>query len=147
MIVNTLDLVLEVMDIQRIFEKVTGEVDKLKEISVSLENNALILGGKISIGLTIPFSTKWRASLLNSGNELCLTLAGVSVAMVGMGEDMISCQVLSMLQSKLQGYDAVRVDGEDVIVDLRTALAPRGITLSNPVKKVFISPTGIELEI
>ncbi len=145
MILNTLNIVLEPADLQRLLAKIAGGIDKVKELSVSLENGVVVLSGKISVGFAIPFSTKWKACLSDNGFALCLTLSGVSVGMVGMGEEMISGQVLALLKSKLENYDAVSVVDKDIVVDLKKALAPRGITLNTPLQSVEITPDGIEL--
>ena len=145
MILNTLNVVLEPADLQRLLAKVADGVDKVKELTVSLEHGVVVLSGKISVGFAIPFSTKWKARPLEYEFGLCLTLSGVSVGMVGMGEEMISGQVLSMLKSKLEGYEAVSVVDKDIVVDLKAVLAPRGITLNAPVQSIEITPAGIEL--
>ena len=147
MILNTLNVVLEPADLQRLLDNAVGGIDKVKELSVTLENGVIVLGGKIAVGFAIPFSTKWKARPRGDGYGLCLTLSGVSVGMVGMGEEMISGQVLSLLKDKLDGYDAVSVVDKDIKVDLKKTLSPRGITLNAPIQSVDITPGGIELKV
>ena len=146
MIVNSLNLVVEVDDLQRLIAKLTGDVDKLKDLTVTLEEGCVVLSGKISVGLTIPFDSKWQTRIMEGGYAAGLTLSDVSVGMVGMGGEMISSQVLSLLESKLQDYDAIRVEGREIVVDLQPALAARGITLKTPLKRLEIAPLGIMLE-
>jgi hypothetical protein len=95
MIVNNLSFVFEPTDLQSLLSKMTGEVDKLKELNVTLETGIIVLSGKISVGLTIPFTTRWQARIMEEGQAAGLTLSGVSGGMVGMGEEMISALVLS----------------------------------------------------
>ena len=146
MIVNSLNIVFEAGDLQRVVSKLAGEVDKLKELTVSLEPGTMLLSGKVSVGLSIPFVTKWQARVRDEGRAAGLTLTGCSVAMMGMGEEMISTQVLSLLSKKLEGHDSVRIEGKEIIVDLHPALSQRGITLNAPLTKLEISPSGILLE-
>ena len=146
MIINSLNLVFEADDLQRLLAKMTGDVEKLKELSVALEEGCVVISGKISVGLSIPFSTKWQARIIDEGAAAGLSLSGISLGMAGMEEEMISSQVLSLLESKLQDYDAVRVEGREIVVDLPPALAARGITLNTPLKKLNIAPSGITLE-
>jgi len=124
-----------------------GKIDKVKEFSVSLENGVVVLSGKIAVGFAIPFSTKWKARPVDDGYALCLTLSGVSVGMVGMGEEMISGHVLSLLKDKLDGYDAVSVVDKDIKVDLKKTLSARGITLNAPIQSVDITSGDIELKV
>lgn len=147
MIINTLNIVLEATDLQRMIANFAGKIDKVKEFSVSLENGVVVLSGKIALGFAIPFSTKWKVRPANDGYALCLTLSGVSVGMVGMGEEMISGQVLSLLKDKLNGYDAVSVVDKDIKVDLKKTLSARGITLNAPIQSVDITSDDIELKV
>jgi len=146
MIINSLMLVVEVDDLQRIFSRITGDVDKIRDLRVEFLSDKIVVGGKLSIGLSIPFKTIWQARIMNEGRSAVLTLAGVSVAMVGMGDEMITSQVLSALAGKLNGYEAVRVDGKEIIVDLQPALEAHGITLNAELKRLEITPSGIVLE-
>lgn len=146
MIISALNVVFERVELQSLVDRLAGEVDKLKELTLTLEKERVVLGGKISVGLTIPFSTGWQARVLDQGYAVALTLAGVSVGMVGMGTETISAQLLKLLAAKLQGQDAVRVVGNEIIVDLKPALAARGIKLIAPLKRVEISAAGILLE-
>lgn len=143
MILKTLHVVLEPTDLQVLISRIADKVDKLKDLSVHFEDDVVALRGKITLGLTIPFTTKWRARLLE--RDLCLTLFSVKVGMVGLGEDMISDQILSLLKSKLEDYDAARVEGRNVLVDFEQILAPRGVKLSSKARSVTITPSGIEL--
>ncbi len=145
MILNTLNVVFESADLQRLLKHVVGRIDKVKELDVALEHGVVVLSGKILVGLTIPFSTKWEARPLVDGFRLCLTLCGVSVGMVGMGEKMVSGQVLALLKSKLENYEAVKVVDKDIVVDLRKVLAAQGVTLNALLRSVTITPEGIEL--
>jgi len=147
MIINSLNIVFEVGDLQHLVSKMTGEVEKLKELTVSFETGSVVLSGKVSVGLSIPFSTRWQARVRDEGRAAGLTLKGCSVAMMGMGEEMVSTQVLSLLASKLEGYDNVRIEGKEIVVDLPPALAQRGITLAAPLTKLEIVPSGIVLEV
>jgi len=147
MIVNTLKVVFEIGDLQRAVSKLAGGIDKLKELKVALENGRVVLSGRIALGLTIPFTTRWQARVLDEGRAAGLTLAGVSVGMAGMGEELITVQVLKLLESRLQGYDAIRLEGREIIVELQPALALQGIRLTAPLKKVEISGSGILLEL
>ncbi len=147
MIISSLKIVLEAGDLQRAVSKLSGEIDKLRDLKVTLENGAVVLAGRIAMGLTIPFTTRWQARVLDEGRAAGLTLAGVSVGMAGMGEELIKAQVLKLLESRLQGHDTIRLEGQEIIVEIQPALALQGIRLTAPLRKVEISATGILFEV
>ncbi|MDD2597962.1 MAG: hypothetical protein PHO37_01880 [Kiritimatiellae bacterium] len=146
MIVNSLNIVIERAELQSLVDQLTKEIDKLKELTVTLEKDRVVLAGRIAVGLTIPFTTGWQAQVLDQGRTVSLTLAGISVGMVGMGTEMISAQLLKHIASRLHGQSAVRLEGSAVVVDLKPALAARGIQLNAPLQKLEIAPAGITLE-
>ena len=147
MIVNSLDVVIEPADLQKLLSGAVGEIERVKELKVSLEPGVVLLGGKISLGLTIPFKTKWRVQPAGQGRSLCLKLKGVSVGVPGMGEEMIATQVISLLRERLQGYDAVSVVERDILVDLDKVLSARGVVLTSPLRSIDVSTDGIELKV
>jgi len=146
MILNNLMLVVEADDLQRIFSRITGDVDKIRDLGVDFLSDKIVISGKISVGLSIPFKTIWQARMMHEGRSVALTLAGVSVAMVGMGEEMISSQLFSILAAKLKEYEFVRAEGKEIIVDLEPALKAQGITLNTKLKRLEITPSGIILD-
>lgn len=146
MIVNSLMLVVEADDLQRIFSRITGDVDKIKDLSIALAPGKIVIGGKLSVGLSIPFKTTWQACIVDEGRAAALTLAGVSVAMVGMGDEMITSQVLAAIAGKLKQYDYLRVEGKEIIVELQPALSAHGITLNAKLQRLEISTSGVLLE-
>ena len=145
MILNTLNAILEQEDLQRLAVKAIEGVGKVKEMSVTLEEGIVVLSGKMSVGFTIPFSTEWKTSPCENGYQLSLSLSRVSVGMVGIGEEMISGQILTLLKNKLEAYDAVGFSDKNIIVDLKKVLEPKGISLTAPVQGINITPAGIEL--
>ncbi len=147
MIINAADIILEPSDLQRALAGAVGGIDSVKELDVTLENGVAVLAGKIALGLVIPFKTRWKVRAGEEGYTLCFNLAGVSVGMFGVGEEMISARILAMLKERLAGHESVRVVDDSILVDIRALLAGRGVALRAPLRSIEIRPTGVAVTI
>jgi hypothetical protein len=147
MIINSADIIIELSELRRALDGAVGGADQVREIDVALENGVAVISGKVALGLTIPFKTRWKVGVADEGYALGVTLAGVSVGVMGVGEGMISDRIMAMLAEKLAGHQSVRVADGVIRVDLRAVLAARGVALRAPVRSIEIKPSGVALRI
>ena len=147
MIINNVNIVLEADDLRQLLNRAVESQNQLKEIGLSFENGVVVLSGKVALGLTVPFKTKWKVEPVEDGYTLRVNLADVSVGMIGVGAQMITAQIMTLLQSRLSDMEGVRVANEDILVDAKVLLAARGIALRSPVRSIEMDHSGLSLKV
>ena len=118
---------------------------KVKDPRVSLKNGTLIFKCKASMGiLPVPVEAQIRLTPAQNGEALDITLAKVSLAM--MGGDMIAGQLMGQLASAVAGKPGLSVVGNTLTVAIKTLAGLRGITLGGTLRDIAIVDGTIALD-
>lgn len=147
MIIQGLKLVLEESDVASRLRDGLGAVDQLKDMTFGLVPGAVKIGGRFQAGIAIPFETQWSVEVLDAGRKLGVKLAGVSVGFFGMNAAALSAQVMSALGKKLKDTSGVVVAGDTIVLDPGLLLAPRGVRLEAPIRRVEVLLGRVEIEV
>lgn len=139
MVIQSLSVVVEEHELaSRVCDRLSA-VPQLKDVTVGLVPDAVVIGGKFHVGFAIPFKTQWTVEVLDEGRKLGVRLAQVSVGMLGLGASTVSEQVMNALSSKLQNVAGVTVASDRIVLDPVILLAARGVVLQGPVSRVDLS--------
>jgi len=146
MIIRAVQVVLEESDVSAWLQRGLGAVNQVKDVTFALVPGAARLGGKFQVGFSIPFETRWTIEVQPEG-KLGLKLSDLSVGFFGVNAATVSQQVMGALAQKLQGVSGVAVAGNAVVIDPAVLLAPKGIRLEAPVRRVEVKQGRLELEV
>jgi hypothetical protein len=147
MIVQALKVILDEAELTARLKEALGGVSQIKDVTVGLAAGAVKIGGKFQAGLSIPFETRWSVEVLDAGLRLGVRLADVSVGFFGVSAATVSAQVMGALSQRLRGVAGVAVEGELIKLEPGVLLASRGVRLEGAVRRLAISPGGVELEV
>lgn len=110
---------------------------KVKDPKVVLKDGTLIFKCKAAMGfLPVPVEAQIRLSPAQEGTALDITLAKVSLAM--MGGDAIAGQLMGQLATAVAGKPGLSVAGNTLTVALKTLADLRGVTLGGRLNDVAI---------
>ena len=110
---------------------------KVKDPKVALKDGTRIFKCKASMGfLPVPVEAQIRLSPAQDGTALDITLAKVSLAM--MGGDAIAGQLMGQLATAVAGKPGLSVAGNTLTVALRTLADLRGIVLGGRLNDIAI---------
>ncbi|MEG1553098.1 MAG: hypothetical protein RR133_06945 [Kiritimatiellia bacterium] len=110
---------------------------KLKDPKVVLKDGLLIFKCKASMGfLPVPVEAQIRLAPAQSGSAIDITLAKVSLAM--MGGDAIAGQLMGQLTAAVEGKPGLSVVGNTLTVALSTVAQLRGIVLGGKLNEISI---------
>jgi hypothetical protein len=147
MVIKTVDLLMEHSDLQTLLTKAVTSADKLQELNLTLHSDSIVLSGKIKLGLTLPFKTRWKIRVSNDGSVLQMSLSSLSVGLPGMPADAMTPQLMNMLAARLAHYDSVRVGRDTISITLTPLLEECGIHLESAVRELSVTPVGVALKI
>ncbi len=147
MVIKTVDLLMENSDLQTLLTRAVTSTEKLQELNLTLENDAIVLSGKMKLGLTLPFKTRWGIQVSDDGSVLQLSLSSLSVGLPGMPADAMSSQLMNMLATRLARHDSVRVERDTISITLTPLLAECGIHLESAVRELCVTPAGVTLKV
>ncbi len=118
---------------------------KVKDPRVSLKDGKLIFKCKASMGfLPVPVEAQIRLTPAQEGAALDITLAKVSLAM--MGGDAIAGQLMGQLAGAVAGKPGLSVAGNTLTAELKTLADLRGITLGGRLRDIAIVNGTIALD-
>ncbi len=145
MIISKLALTLTENDINNglasAFDKMAethGEMlKKVKDPQVALNDGKLTFKCKAAMGfLPVPVEAQIRLAPTQDGTALDITLAKVSLAM--MGGDAMAGQLMGQLATAVAGKPGLSVVGNTLTVALKTLADLRGITLGGRLNDIAI---------
>ena len=110
---------------------------KVKNPHVELKDGKLIFKCKASMGiLPVPVEAQIRLAPADSGAALTITLAKVSLAM--MGGEAIASQLMGQLATAVAGRPGFSVSGNTLTITLPTLAELRGIRLEGTLNDIAI---------
>ncbi len=110
---------------------------KVKDPKVALKDGKLIFKCKAAMGfLPVPVEAQIRLTPAQEGTALDITLAKVSLAM--MGGDAIAGQLMGQLASAVAGRPGLSVAGNTLTVALKALADLRGIALGGRLNDIAI---------
>jgi hypothetical protein len=116
--------------------------EQMSELQVRITPEAVVIGGVYQMLMRVPFETFWIPSIRNG--QLAVTLANLKVVKIGAG--LLKGVLLRILADETANEDAVKIEGDTVLLDIERLLAKQGITLRANLTSVHCGEGSLVLE-
>lgn len=110
-------------DINAVIVRALPSGSPLRKVEVRLTAEGIHVKGTYTFVVGVPFETRWEVSIAQG--KIAAHLTGVKV--VGLGAGMLKGRLLGALVGAAAREDALRVEGETVLLDLDRLLAKKGV--------------------
>jgi len=118
---------------------------KVKNPHVVLKKGLLSFKCKASMGfLPVPVEAQLRLEPAQDGAALNVTLAKVSLAM--MGGEAVAGQLMGQLAGAVAGRPGLSVSGNTLTVDVKALAATRGIVLAGRIRAISLDDGSLALD-